>query len=64
MFTIIVWLGIVTYVLLAATIIALILFRVKKKVIFYRIHRSTGIITVVIGTVHVIIAILFFLGFI
>jgi DMSO/TMAO reductase YedYZ heme-binding membrane subunit len=61
---IVVILGIVTYSLFALTILFLILFRVKKKKIFYRLHRTFGIIAISFATVHGTMAALYFLGYI
>ena len=60
----IVILGITTYSLFALTILFLILLRVKKKKVFYRLHRTFAIIAISFATIHGSIAALYFLGFI
>ena len=57
-------LGITTYSLFALTILFLILLRVKKKKVFYRLHRTFAIIAISFATTHGIMAALYFLGFI
>lgn len=62
MIKIIVILGAVTYSLLLTTLIFLILFKIKRKGIFYKLHQGFGIPTVVLATSHAIFAGLYFFG--
>ncbi len=64
MINLIITLGAVTYTLLVVTIIFLILFRVKKKRTFYKLHRGFGIPSLVLATVHALIAGIYFSGLI
>ena len=61
---IIVILGIITYSLFALTILFVILLRVRKKRVFYKLHRTLAIIGISFATVHGAIAALYFLGII
>jgi hypothetical protein len=61
---IIVIFGIITYSLFALTILFLIFLRLKKKVIYYKLHRLLAIIGISLATVHGTIAALYFWGII
>ena len=64
MIDIIITLGAVTYTLLAVTLVFLILFKIKRKRIFYKLHQGFGIVTAVLATTHGAIAGLYFAGLI
>ena len=64
MVNLIIILGVITYVLLAITVIFVILFRIKRKKVFYKLHQSFAITTVVLATIHGTIAALYFYGLI
>ncbi len=64
MINIIIIFGIITYSLFALTILFIILLRVKKKRIFYRLHRTFAIVAISFATIHGSIAALYFFGFI
>jgi DMSO/TMAO reductase YedYZ heme-binding membrane subunit len=57
-------LGIITYSLFTLTLIFLILLRMRKKPIFYKLHRTFAIIAISLATAHGIIAALYFRGII
>lgn len=56
--------GIITYSLFALTILFLILLRVKKKAVYYKLHRVFAIIGISLATIHGTIAALYFRGII
>ncbi len=64
MINIIIAFGLVTYSLLLATLIFMIIFKIKKKGMFYKLHRGFGITTGVLATIHAILAGSFFYGLI
>jgi hypothetical protein len=61
---IIVILGIITYSLIVLTILFLILLRVKKKAVYYKLHRTFAIIGISLATIHGAVAALYFWGII
>ncbi len=62
MINIIIILGAVTYTLLVVAIVFLILFKIKRKSIFYKLHQGFGITTAVLATTHGVFAGLYFTG--
>lgn len=60
MINVIVILGAVTYSLLAVTLTFIILFKIKRKRKFYKLHQGFGITTAVLATTHAIFAGLYF----
>lgn len=62
--TIIVILGIITYSLFALTILFVILLRVRRKKIFYRLHRAFALAAIASATIHGTIAALSYWGLI
>jgi len=64
---IIIALGLTTYTLMVVTVIFIILAkmkRIKRKKVFYKLHQSFAITTVVLATIHGTIAALYFYGLI
>ena len=67
MINIIIALGLTTYTLMVVTVIFIILAkmkRIKRKKVFYKLHQSFAITTVVLATIHGTIAALYFYGLI
>ena len=60
MVNLIIILGAITYALLAITVIFVILFRVKRKKVFYKLHQNFAITTIILATTHETIAALYF----
>ncbi len=55
-------LGITSYSMLVLTLIGLLLFRLKKKRIFYKMHRALGIVTLILASTHGFLALYYYLG--
>ena len=62
--TIVLILGITTYSLFALTLIFLMMLRLLKKRIFYKLHRAIAIVAICLATAHGTIALLYFRGII
>jgi DMSO/TMAO reductase YedYZ heme-binding membrane subunit len=57
-------LGAVTLLLLIMTVIFQMMFRIKKRKVYYGLHRLFGVITFILAVVHGIIAVLYYYGII
>jgi hypothetical protein len=60
--TAIIILGITTYSLFALTFLFLILLRILRKRVFYKLHRAIAIAAICLATAHGIMAALYFRG--
>lgn len=61
-YTYILPLGITAYLSVLVALAGLIGFRLKKRKIYYKIHRVAGIVAIAAATIHGILALIFYLG--
>jgi uncharacterized membrane protein len=57
-------LGAVTFLLLIVAVIFQMVFRSKKRKVYYRLHRFFGVMTFLLAAVHGTVAVLYFYGII